>query len=482
MLSAHSVFSLKNLAILSFIVLIVLSVNVQLLPDNFYLHDTHRLISLMLLALVLIYSAINRLSIGNLLPISPNIRIAFFILLALGIASTTLSHYPRHAMIELSIFAGLGYMALFSAELLIENEEEFIKQFIYVLWASIFLYMLSFYVGYISAAFANTTLQWPLPNKGFTSIRSFNQYQLWSIGLITLPVLAFNLNKTTKRWLTVALTCWWLILFYSASRGVLLAWLVGMLMTAFAYKKLAWSFLRLQLLSISTGFLAYYVLFKLLPTLLKLDFVTGSITRQTISDRTDLWDICIRMIEFHPFVGVGPLHFYWYTTLDTHPHNSLLQLAAEWGLPATFIMIGIAGYGFYSWFKKFNYNNLRAQPKFERNLTVMIFFTVITNSAYSLVDGVIVMPISQILMFTIIGLMIGQYKQNQTVDAASGSAMHKVKFRPIFSGIVLIALVWSTLPEIIEGLSGSIRGFTTGPNIINTRIWVLPGRSWQDNS
>lgn len=475
MLSTRSIFSLKNLVILSFIVLIVLSINVQLLSDYFYLHDTHRLVSLILLALVLTHSAISRFSTGNLLPISPNIRIAFFILLALAIASTSASHYPRHAVIELSIFASLCYLASFTAGLLIENKEEFIKRITYVIWASILLYMLAFYVGYISAAISKTALQWPQPNIGFTSIRSFNQYQLWSIGLITLPVLAFNLKQTTKRWLTVALTCWWVLLFYSASRGVLLAWLVGMIVTAYTYKKLAWPFLRLQLISISTGFVAYCVLFKVLPNLLQQNVVTGTLLRDSVSDRTVLWDICFKMMEFHPFFGVGPLHYFWYNTLSTHPHNSVLQLGAEWGIPATIIMSGIAGYGFYCWYKKFNYSTISTQPKLDSNLTLILFFTIITNAAYSLVDGVIVMPISQILMFTIIGLMIGQYHHSETAETLNNLAKRKIKFRPIFAAIVFVALVWSTLPEIIQGLSGNPRGFSTGPNIVNPRIWVQPG-------
>lgn len=476
MLNMRYIFSLKNIVVICFVTLIVFSINIQLLSDNFYLDDVHRLISLILLGLVLTYSVNSRLNTGNLLPISPNLRIVFYILLVLAITSTTLSHYPRHAMIEVSVFAGLCYLALFTAGLLIESKDELIKRVIYVIWASILLYMLSFYVGYISAAISKTALDWPRPNRGFSSIRSFNQYQLWTIGLITLPILAFNIKQTTKFWLTVALTCWWVLLFYSASRGVLLAWLVGMLTTTYAYKKLAKPFLRLQLLSISTGFIAYYAIFKLLPTLLKQNIVTNTVLRKTVSDRTELWDTCYKLIDSHPFVGVGPMHYFAYNSNSTHPHNSVLQLAAEWGLPATFIMVGIAVTGFYCWFKKFNCNSISLQPKLDSNFIVILFFTIITNAAYSLVDGVIVTPISQVLMFTIIGLMIGQYQHGGTVGTSNYSAKRKVKFRPIFAGVVLITLTLSTLPEIRQGLSSAQGGFFAGSKIVNPRIWVLPSR------
>ena len=474
MLSQQHFLKLKQLVIVIFIALIVLTPSMRIVPMDIFLHDTQRLVSLAFLAVVLIYTTLNTVSLGNSLPMSKNLRIAFYSLLALGVISTALSHYPRHAVLEVSIFASLCYVALFTAELFVGNKQKFIKQFIYVLWVSLLLYMFGVYVGYVVAYMNKTPMQWPQPLIGFSSIRSFNQYQLWSIGLITLPLLAFDIKQTTKRWLTIALTFWWVLLFYSASRGVLLAWFVGMIMTALVYKKLAWPFLKLQIVNISTGFVAYYVLFKLLPSLQNQSVLTSTVWRDSTRDRTELWDICFKMMEYHPFVGVGPLHYYWYTKVGTHPHNSVLQLGAEWGIPATMIMLSIAGYGFYCWYKKFNVKNINLLPKLDCNLSIILFFTIITNAAYSLVDGVIVMPISQVLMFTMIGMMIGQYQHGAILSAANYLSKHSVRFRPIFAGIVLIALVWSTLPEIIQGLSGNPRGFSSGPNIVNPRIWVQP--------
>lgn len=476
-------FTLQNLTIFSFTMLIVLTTSMQLLPAYIYSHDAQRFYSLTLLALVLMHSAINRLSTHNLLPISKKIGIPLYCLLALAISSTTLSHYPRHAVIEVSIFASLCYLALFSASLMLEQKEVFIKRIIYVFWISILLYMFGFYVGYITAYIDKTPLQWPQPFLGFFNVRCFNQYQLWSIALITLPLLAFDIKQSTKRWLTIALTFWWVLLLYSASRGVLVAWLVGMILTALVYKKLAWPFLKLQIVNISTGFVVYYVLFTLLPSLQQQSVAFRTVLRDSTSDRIELWDICIKMMGSHPFVGVGPMHYYWYTRVGTHPHNSVLQLGAEWGIPATLIILGIAGYGFYSWYKKFNANSINLLPKLECNLSIILFFTIITNAAYSLVDGVITMPISQVLMFTIIGMMIGQYQHGTTLNVGNNLEKCQFRFRPTFAGIVLIALVWSNLPEIIQGLSGNPRGFSSGPNIVNPRIWVQPGpRSWENNS
>ena len=483
MLNQPHFLKLKQLVIVVFLALIVLSPSMRILPTDIYLHDAQRLVSLTFLAVVLIYFSLNTVSLGNSLPISKNLRIAFYSLLVLGVISTALSHYPRHAVLEVSIFASLCYVALFTAELFLDNKQNFIKQFIYVLWASLLIFMFGVYVGYIVAFVNITPMQWPQPMIGFTSICSFNQYQLWSIALINLPLLAFDIKQSTKRWLIIALTFWWALLFYSASRGVLVAWFVGIILTALVYKKLAWPFLKIQMVNISTGFVAYYVLFKLLPSLQQQSVIATTIWRDSTSDRIALWDMCLKMMEYHPFVGIGPMHYHWYDSTGTHPHNSVLQLGAEWGMPALMIMLGIAAYGLYCWYKKFNANALNLLPKLDCNLSIILFFTIITNAAYSLVDGVIVMPISQVLMFSIIGMMIGQYQHGRTLLVSNNQTQFALRFRPVFAGIVLIALVWSTLPEIIQGLTGNPRGFSSGANIVNPRIWVQPGpRSWQNNS
>lgn len=463
---------LQSVVVFAYLLLIVLSPSIQLMPNYIFSHDGQRLLALLLLSVTLIYSILNSVEINNALPITQSVRWVFITLLLFATLSTALSHFPRHAVIEFSIFASLCYVSLVVASFYLKNRELFIIRITYVLWASTLLYMVGFYVGYITSSISQTPLQWPQPFLGFTNIRLFNQYQLWSIGLITLPILAFKLKKNVKIWLSVSLTCWWVLLYYSASRGALIALFVGLIFTIIAYKKLALPFLKLQLINAITSFFAYYVLFKIIPTIHQQDVVTSTLIRNNFSDRTELWDICFKMIETHPLLGVGPQHYFWYTKIGTHPHNSVLQLGAEWGLPATVIMIGVAGYGFYCWYKKFNARAIHVQPKLDSMISIILFFTIITNAAYSLVDGVIVMPISQVLMFTIIGLMLGQYFYDKSIETSN--MQQRVIFRPVFASIVLVALIWSNVPEIIQGLSGNPRGFSTGPHIVNPRIWVQP--------
>ncbi|MFA6041527.1 MAG: O-antigen ligase family protein, partial [Methylophilus sp.] len=450
-----------------YIALIVFQPSIQFLPSYIiWFQDRQRLLELLLLTLTLIYSTSKYQSDKSIL-IDNKLRYSFSSLLILGAGSTLFALSPRHALIELSVFSGLCYLSLFVANLYSTDKETFIKRLTYILWTSILLYMLSFYVGYITAIVFKTTVQWPHPFTGFSNIRAFNQYQLWLIGFLCLPLLSFEFkNKKTYAYLQLALIFWWVLLFYSASRGVLLAWLIGILFTAAIYQKLAWPFIKLQLFQISAGFLSYQILFKLIPALNHSILVVGSISRETTEDRLALWQQAWILIKAFPILGAGPMHFAWYSKTNGHPHNSLLQLACEWGLPATVIILAITGYGLYHWFKKFNAASIKTHSNLDQNLVLILLFTLVSNAAYSLVDGVIVTPISQVLMFTFIGLMIGHYCHGQT-----NLISHKARFRPVFAAIVLLAMIWSTYPEIARGLSGNEKGFSMGYTAAGPRFW-----------
>ncbi len=466
MLRTHII--IKSLIFALFAVLICLSPTLNIIPKKLVVtsfHDSQRLLELVFISIVLLYSVIPK---HPFIVINETLRNALYALIALAITSSYLSLSPRHAYIEISLFAGLSYFAILIMRLHHENHAQLIKWLTYAFWAGISLSMVSFYVGYITATVFKTPVIWPAPLTGFGNVRFFNQYQLWTLGLITLPLLAFDLKHTyTRRMLHIGLVAWWAILFFSGSRGVLLASLVGVISTAIIYKKTAWPFIRLQLMHITAGLISYVVLFQIIPNLRESAVVTGTIMRDTTSDRLELWKLSLELIREHPFFGVGPMNFAWYNNgISAHPHNSLLQLMAEWGLPATAIIVSLAGYGLFCWIKRFNTNSLQSLTKLNFNLVIVLFFTLITNAIYSLVDGVIVMPISQVMMFTIMGLALGLYhEQHQAI------IKEKSIFTSIFAGLVLITLVWSTLPEIVQSASGSTKHFSVGYSASGPRLW-----------
>ncbi|MGJ8619243.1 MAG: O-antigen ligase family protein [Methylophilaceae bacterium] len=457
---------LLMLIVLAYIALITLQPSLQLWPKHIvWFIDRQRLLELLLLGLVLLHILQTGHLTQNTILASKLIQSGLIVLAIFSFFSITLAYAPRHALTEFNMFVALGFLSLLIANQYQQRKNNLIKFFTYALWFSVLLYMLSFYTGYITATVVKKPLKWPFPFTGFTNIRSFNQYQLWGIGLLLLPLICYELKRTTRFFVHIALIAWWVLLFYSASRGVLVAWLIGATLTLLVYQKFSWSFLKLQAAYLISGFISYQILFKLIPKTHGSQLVTSTVVRETTHDRLELWNQAILMIKTYPIFGVGPMHYAWFNKTNGHPHNSILQIAAEWGLPATAIILSIAIHAFYCWFRKFSLNQLEAKSTLDKNLSVILFFTMITNAAYSMVDGVIVMPISQVLMFTMIGLMLGQYASTVNV------APHKSIFRPLIAGILLITLAWSTYPEIKQGFSADRKGFSMGHTAIGPRFW-----------
>jgi putative inorganic carbon (hco3(-)) transporter len=303
--------TLQILILFTFVALITFLPSWHFMPKVVvWFMDGQRLLELLLLGLILLDAVFNKPNQAIFKPVN----YALFALLGLGTISSFLAQSPRHAFLELTTFVGLCYFAWFVAKQYYARPQLLLKRLGIALWLGILLIMLSFYVGYITATIFKTPLQWPLPLKGFTNVRHFNQFQLWSLGLVCLPLLDHSpnlglaLKKSTRIWLHIALVFWWVLLFYSSSRGVLLAWLVGIFCIAIIYKKLAWPFIRVQLLLFAAGYAVYDFLFKIVPMLRESILVTGTIMRETANDRIGLWQLALNLAQHNPIFGVGPIH------------------------------------------------------------------------------------------------------------------------------------------------------------------------------
>lgn len=458
----------KRMAIALFLLLITISLSYTLLT-NLLGYDDKRVLELLIICTSLLWAISNEV---HLVSTDPHFsRYAFYMLIVLAGASTLQSPSHQHALLEVCVFAGLVYVCQLTATLWSQYRLALIQWMIYAILLGAVIYMVGFYTGYLASFIEAIPLIWPEPFFGFSNVRAFNQYQLWTLALVCLPLLEFNIERSrTRRWIFAILGGWWALLFASASRGVLLAWLVAMLVTAWCYRQIAWPLLRLQLASFITGLSLYGLLFHLLPSFLVGGILTSTVLRDQTNDRISLWKQAWSMIQTYPWLGVGPMHYAWYpNAIAAHPHNSILQLAAEWGLPATLLLLSLAVYGMFCWLQRFNPITLQATNN--QHLAVVLFFTLIANACYSMVDGVIVMPLSQVMMAVILGLMLGLYNDNQLTKKTK----HFNFIRRLFAAIVLIGLVWSVLPELLPRLLGNEQMIPKGYQTVGPRFWQEGG-------
>ena len=245
---------------------------------------------------------------------------------------------------------------------------------------------------------------------GFSNIRFFNQLQSWTLPLIVLPLILYaQKNKSYFTGILLISACWWLLLLISGSRGTMLAMAVAMIASLAIYKKYAFTWLRLQVIAAIMGIALYTLLFYIIPFLLAVEISDTSITRSSsVNARFYLWERAWYFIQQNPLLGIGPMHYACdpQNLIAAHPHNSVLQIAAEWGIPAVVITLFIFLYGLYFWIKR----NNQLHPAKEDpllNIRIALFASLIAGTTHSVFSGVIVMPVSQIMMILTIGWMIG---------------------------------------------------------------------------
>lgn len=458
------------------LVLMGCSPNYVLFP-NLTAYDDKRAIELLTIGGALIWGLLGGLENSKQFAIpglSWRIGVSSFSILVLMSCLTAAS--PKHAFLEVSVFAGLFFLSALVSTAWPEYRFKGLYLMISIISLGAAIYMIGFYVGYLASFLEEIPLVWPDPFFMFSNIRQFNQYQLWTLGLLCLPLLSGSVKNNYKLWALGLLVAWWVLLFASTSRGVLLAWLLSMLTTWWYYRRLARPFLQLQMKCFCFGFLVYELLFVWLP---KLNSGGGSVVvvptvlRGDTNDRIYLWTHAWHMIQAHPWLGVGPMHFAWYpNSMAAHPHNSVVQLACEWGLPATGLILVLAGYGMYRWLRRFNTNTLKAVPESEQVLAVALFFTAVASAFYSLVDGVIVMPLSQVMMAVVLGLMIGLYRQSD--PSAPVKPLNDITHR-VFAGVILVVMVWSVLPELLPNILGNFEMIPMGYQVIGPRFWQEGG-------
>jgi len=391
--------------------------------------------------------------------------------------SSLLATDQAYAFLETSLYLGLFFLCLFLAKIAKEKPHH-IQIFFYITLAtSALLYQTNFFSAFLASFIENIPLQWPEPFSGFSNVRFFNQFQIWSISLLALPLLIYpTLDKRLLTFLKFIAVGWAILLFASDSRGAIASVFIAMILTLCIFKNHAKPFLKLNSLILLTGAIAYVLLFKLAPFLLGNQVTMGWQSIEQLSHssgRIALWQIAIQYIIDNPWLGIGPMHYAYYPgPTNAHPHNSFLQWACEMGIPSTLLVISLIFTGLYSWVKKF-YKLTKTETLYvPSHLWIGLFCTLCSGLIYSLVSGVIVMPLSQIMMVLIIGWMLGIYFQDQETKPAS--QLQHISFM-LLAGVTLITLTYTVLPSLLPRLNS----YTDLPYqdypIIAPRFWQIGG-------
>jgi putative inorganic carbon (HCO3(-)) transporter len=186
------------------------------------------------------------------------------------------------------------------------------------------------------------------------------------------------------------------------------------------------------------------------------------------------------LIAQHPWLGIGPMHFAKHlSVLAAHPHNAILQFMAEWGVPAALGITVVWTAGGLAFGLHVRRMASVVEPDRHSMVLVALLAAITGASAQAMVDGILVMPVSQILLALLSGWALGTYFSARAATPASG---HRSGLA--FRGTVLVAaviLTWSVLPELgrlEERMQAHLRLQPEGPNPkLLPRFWI---QGWID--
>lgn len=330
---------------------------------------------------------------------------AWAAVIALGMLSSALSANKVAGFTEVGLLVCSIGLATFIATLHSRWPAETRFCFLLALRLTCYGLVLQFWLSYF-AALSHPGLYfhpWMLID-GFSNVRF--QGQFFTMALPVLLVATWgektrysNVLHALDTWVVLSGVCMVVI---AGTRGTLAAWAITSVVFAFGGPNLR----RIALWMVACvlgGLLLAPALMEFLPGGAKglrtsVESLTG------LSGREVIWGLALDAIRENPWLGIGPMGFSDISNVAAHPHQAFLQIAAEWGIPATIFICFILAKAFKKLFKMNN------------NFPMLsLIFAIFSALIQSMADGVIVTPYSQIFLIIIIGLTVNSdiYKAHQ---------------------------------------------------------------------
>lgn len=397
-------------------------------------------------------------------------------LVVLVSASTLLSAYPTIALRELLIFVGLWAWAQTMANAMANTQTRRAVLRTLVLGAMAHSVLVLLLLA-VSVLEGNLSEPWAAL-VGFDNPRFLNHAQT-----VALPLVAIvSADDSSKRWRQLAwatLVLGGMLLFITYGRATLLALLLGLLAGLWAFGRRGLPYARRTVPPTIVGMLLMWVCYLL--WFRPAGYVIDPDQFAHVHYRDYLIGQAVKLWQTSPWLGVGPMHFsHWYNGEAAHPHDLYFQLLAEYGAPATILILLGAG----RWFAA-SLRALRTLPEQHTNVGVGLWGALIGIAVDAAFSGNFVMPVSQLWIAMAIAMVLAMRADKRTNAApASGIATSSTwsRARGGLPWLVVAAMLWMTVQSYREvlhssqptlGTSGAVHaahGETTNPN---PRFWII---------
>jgi putative inorganic carbon (HCO3(-)) transporter len=416
--------------------------------SNFFvtgMHNRQRVLELgVLLAMTLAVLVLRPAALGGLFGLRAEKPLAAFFLL--GIAGSAFAFSPGRALTEVSLLFLLYLFARLVAAEIAQGGRAVMLRLVQLVAIVCALHSLKFWVAYVASFILHIPLDTGDFTMGFSNIRFFNHAQTPILPLVLMLCCVTPATSRLRRlWWSLA-AYWWMAIFATSGRGVLMGMVGGCIAVAVLRRRLALPYIKAAALTAGLGLLGYLVFLVVVPVLAggSAFGAFASVVERTaadpVSNRLVLWGRALDLIVHHPLLGVGPMHFAHNAgDLHTgaHPHDWVMQIASEWGIPAFLCLCVTLACGARALLRAGA--RLAVDDKPEQ----AICSTLVAGGAAILVDGLVsglfVMPQSQLAVVLFIGCAIG-WGRTHAVPAQNVTRPDGIR-RAAVAGLALAAAV-----------------------------------------
>ena len=396
--------------------------------------------------------------------------LGLMLIIGLGLVSSMRAHQPLWALVEVALFISCGAIAVAFALARRQGGQSLDRALIvFVVLLCLIKSIQYTYAGALAFISAEGRLDPDLLLSGFSNKRFYGQFQTLTLPLLALPLLIPTLSRPLKAAVFALLCVWWLIAVGGGTRGT---WL-GMGATGVVLAVLGpWGrrWLGWQLAAMLGGLLLYWLVFKVLADYLGIEIANAASDRltTTLSGRGPIWWQAWHMLVERPLLGFGPMQFADIAnSIAAHPHQAILQWASEWGVPSALcvaVLAWRAGWATLGVLRE------RAQSTEWADLLRLCLFAALVGAlVQSMVDGVIVMPNSQVWLALVVGWLMALHVWRTPQTGQLPLAWGTWKTLGLLAVGLLIVIAVRDVPHIARAQQQYL---SSHDNMLQPRFWA----------
>lgn len=373
-------------------------------------------------------------------------RVLIVALLGGGSLSAALSVAPHLGALEVALVALLVVLFL-SVCALVRRFHSTEDVLLIAICAGAALVVLQFWLTFGLYLLEGKAFSWIHPFLEFANVRFFSQYQAYTLVLMLLPLALYRLQGWRRGLVYFLAAAFWSMQWLVAARSVWVGFAVAAcLVLVFAHSQRRKWLLQQGAVVLAGGaiclLLVQFVL--AVPDVNPMPRAISLLDRgpQSAHFRLLLAGSALNMLAEHPLLGIGPGQFGLFYSLSraAHPHNTPLQLLAEYGLLAgtAGVLLGIA-------LALYATRSLSTSARASDLTGVSLAAALLMGLVDSLFSGNLTMPHAQVFFCVVAGWLVGRRPLRPAVGDAA-----PIPARTMRIGLVAVALLATCVTLILS--------------------------------